>query len=148
VHFSDRPVEGAKQVELSGAQGFATRTPPRPAARTGDAGAATPAAPYRIEIVDPGDQETLSNIGGTMIVQVQFQPALQVGHRYDLLFDGQRRNLNATSPNVTLANVFRGAHTLQVVVLDSAGAELMRSAARSFFVRQTSIQNPSNPQRN
>jgi hypothetical protein len=45
--------------------------------------------------------------------------------------------------SVTLPDVFRGQHTLQVVVIDSAGAELMRSPSRTFFVQQTSIQNPN-----
>lgn len=147
VHFSDRPVPGARQVEITGAQGFASPAPAQ-AARANPGAAATTAAPYQVEIVSPSDQETLSNIGATLTVQVQFQPALQPGHRFDLAIDGQRYNLNATSQRVTVPNVFRGAHTVEVVVLDGAGTEVMRSAARRFFVRQTSIQSPSNPQRN
>jgi hypothetical protein len=140
VHFSDRPVPGARQVELTGAQGFGPTTPvPRASA---DGQPAAPAAQYQnIDIVSPSEQETLWNIGATLTVQVRFQPALQPGHRFDLLYDGQRRNLNAASPSVTLPDVFRGAHTLQVVVLDAAGAEVMRSPPRTFFVQQTSILN-------
>jgi hypothetical protein len=44
---------------------------------------------------------------------------------------------------VTLPDVFRGQHTLQAVVIDSAGAEVMTSPSRTFFVQQTSIQNPN-----
>jgi hypothetical protein len=76
-------------------------------------------------------------------VQVRFQPALQPTHRYDLVFDGQRRNLNTSNTRVTLTDVFRGTHTLEVVVLDSAGAELMRSPPRTFHVQQTSVQTPN-----
>jgi hypothetical protein len=142
VHFSDRPVPGARQVELSGAQGFGTQSAARAALGTdqGD----TAGNPYRaIEILSPADQETLWNIGSQLPVQVRFQPALQPGHRYDLAFDGQRRNLDTTSARVTLPDVFRGTHTLQVVVIDSAGTEVMRSAPRTFFVQQTSVQNPN-----
>jgi hypothetical protein len=42
-----------------------------------------------------------------------------------------------------LPDVFRGTHTLQVVVLDSVGTELVRSQSRTFFVQQTSVQNPN-----
>src|SRR6185503_7540183 len=76
VHFSDRPVPGARQVELSGAQSFGTQVPARTTRAGGGAGATTPATPYAIEIVSPADQETLSNIGATLTVQVRFQPAL------------------------------------------------------------------------
>ena len=144
-HYSDRPVPGAEQVELVGAQGFGTSRAPR-AARAADQGdtAGVPGAPYQsIEVVSPAEQETLWNIGTNLPVQVRFQPTLQPGHRYDLLYDGQRRNVNTASPRVTLPEVFRGEHTLQVVVIDSAGAEIMRSPARVFFVQQTSTQNPS-----
>jgi hypothetical protein len=145
-HYSDRPVPGAQQVELAGAQGFGTTArAPRTARADGEGGTtAAPGAPYQsIEVVSPAEQETLWNIGTNLPVQVRFQPGLMPGHRYDLLLDGQRRNVNTVAPGVTLQDVFRGEHTLQVVVLDSAGAEIMRSPARVFFVQQTSTQNPN-----
>jgi hypothetical protein len=145
-HYSDRPVPGAEQVELVGAQGFGTAARAARAPRGDDQRGTTglPGAPYQsIEVVSPAEQETLWNIGTNLPVQVRFQPALQPGHRYDLLYDGQRRNLNTAAPGVTLPDVFRGEHTLQVVVIDSAGTEIMRSPPRVFFVQQTSTLNPS-----
>jgi hypothetical protein len=91
------------------------------------------------------DQETLWNIGGNLAVQVSFDPPLQQGHRFDLALDGQRRNLNTASLRLTLPNVCRGAHTLQVIVVDPAGTEVMRSATRNFVVQQVSVQNPNSP---
>jgi hypothetical protein len=143
VHFSDRPVPGARQVELAGAQAFGSAAPGL-TTRPADA-AEAPAVYQVIEIVSPADQETLRNIGTVLNVQVRFQPELQPGHRYDLVLDGQRRNVNTTSPRAALADVFRGTHTLEIVVIDSAGAELARSATRTFFVQQTSVLNPNSP---
>ena len=143
-HYSDRPVPGAEQVELLGAQGFGPThaRAPRGAAQGTTAGA--PGAPYQsIEVVSPAEQETLWNIGTNLPVQVRFQPSLQPGHRYDLLFDGERRNVNTATPRVTLPDVYRGEHTLQVVVIDADGTEVMRSPARVFFVQQTSTLNPN-----
>src|SRR5262245_64348731 len=142
-HYSDRPVPGAERVELVGAQGFGAAGRSTRASRADDA-ATDPAGAYQsVEVVSPADQETLWNIGTNLSVQVRFQPGLQPGHRYDLVYDGQRRNLNTATTRVTLPDVFRGEHTLQVVVIDAAGAEVMRSAARVFFVQQTSVQNPN-----
>jgi hypothetical protein len=143
VHFSDRPVPGARQVELAGAQAFGSAGAARSASRPTGQGEAPPGAVYQVDIVSPAEQETLWNIGTVLNVQTRFQPGLQPGHRYDLVFDGQRRNVNTTNPRVALPDVFRGSHTLQVAVLDAAGAELLRSAPRTFFVQQTSVQNPS-----
>lgn len=141
VHFSDRPVPGARQVEISGAQSFITQAPSvTPRVRMP---ADTRQVPYEsVEIVSPAEQETLWNIGAMLTVQTSFVPPLQPGHRYDLVFDGQRRNVNTTSTSVVLPDVFRGEHTLQVVVLDG-GQEIMRSPQRTFYVQQTSAQNPN-----
>jgi len=142
VHFSDRPVPGAQQVELTGAQGFGGQTMAQAQAPARPGSTDVAGAPYRsIEIVSPADQEVLWNIGAMLNVQVRFQPALQPGHRYDLVFDGQARNLNGTSLRVVLPDVFRGTHTLQVIVRDAAGAEVQRSQGRNFTVQQTSAQN-------
>jgi hypothetical protein len=143
THFSDRPVDGARQVELSGAQGFGA---PSAARATRSASAQqTPGTPYQIDIVSPAEQETLWNIGTQLSVQIRLQPQLQPGHRYDLALDGQRLNLNTSNARLTLSDVYRGTHTLQVIVIDAAGAEVMRSASRTFFVQQTSTQNPNSP---
>jgi hypothetical protein len=93
--------------------------------------------------MSPAEQETLWNIGTALPVQVRFQPTLLPGHRYDVLLDGQRRNVNTVSPRVTLPDVFRGTHSVQVVVFDGQGTEVMRSEVRTFFVQQTSTQNPN-----
>ncbi len=74
VHFSDRPVPGARQVELAGAQGFGSQAPASRGS-TITAPPASPGAQYQsIEIVSPADQETLWNIGATLNVQVQLEP--------------------------------------------------------------------------
>jgi len=142
VHFSDRPVPGARQIELAGGQGFGVATPVLTGSRAAAPGQT--AAPYQnIEIVSPSDQETLRNIGGSMNVLVQFQPPLQPGHRFDVAIDGQRRNINTASPRTTVSNMVRGAHSLQIIVIDTAGTELTRSPPRTFFVQQTSALNPN-----
>lgn len=141
VHFSDRPVPGARQVELTAAQGFGSQGSASSVSPT--AAPAGQAALYQVAIVSPAGQETLWNIGATLNVQVRFQPPLQPGHRYDLVLDGQRRNVNTASLRFALPDVFRGTHSLQVVVIDSAGVEMMRSGSTTFFVQQTSTQNPN-----
>jgi hypothetical protein len=145
VHYSDQPVPGARQIELSGAQTFSA-----PQRRSTGATQSTPpsaVARYQIAIVSPIADETLWNTGGNLDVRLEVAPQLEAGARIDLLLDGQRLNLNTTSGQINLPNVFRGAHSLQAAIFDAAGRELGRSTAVSFVVQQTSIQNPQNPQR-
>jgi Domain of unknown function (DUF4124) len=152
VHYSDTPVPGAKQIELTGAQGFgqASRAQQQSSAATPAAASATPQAPasaaYRtFNILSPGQQETLWNIGTNLNVQIALEPRLQPTHRLDVFIDGQRRNLNATGLNMLVPNITRGIHTMQAVIVDQGGTEVLRSLATTFMVQQTSIQNPNAP---
>ncbi len=151
VHYSDTPVPGAKQIELSGAQTFgsSTRQPPstpdQPASRPAAQRPTGAAERYRtFNIVSPMQQETLWNVGTVVNVQVELDPPLQPSHLLDIYVDGQRRNLNTTSTELTLDDIYRGVHTIQAVVVDQSGAEVVRSLATTFMVQQSSIQNPAN----
>jgi hypothetical protein len=148
VHYSDTPVPGARQIELGSPQGFgpsqggSARRAAQSQAAVATEQSAT-AQPYRsVSVVSPTDQQTLWNTGGSLDVQVTTDPSLRPGDRVDVLLDGQRRNLNSASPQLTLGEVFRGVHSLVAVVIDSNGRELARSSPTTFIVQQTSIANP------
>jgi hypothetical protein len=152
VHYSDRPVPGAKQIDLPAAQSFpAPRTPQGSGTRNAAARDAQPpdaslgVTAYRsFNIVSPTAQETLWNIGGNLPVLIELAPGLRPGHAVDIVLDGQRLNLNADRLQLTVPNVFRGAHTIQAAIV-SGGDTLLLSPSISFVVQQTSIQNPNNP---
>jgi hypothetical protein len=148
VHYSDTPVPGATQVELSGAQTFGTAQRPPAAVRSAGQSPANPAGrseSYRtFNIVSPKQQETLWNVGTVVNVQVQLDPPLKPSHLLDVYVDGQRRNLNTAGTELTLEDIYRGVHTIQAVVLDASGAEVIRSLATTFMVQQSSVQNPTN----
>jgi hypothetical protein len=144
VHYSDRPVPGARQIELSPAQ---TIPMPRaePAATSAGQSTADPSQRYTLRVSSPAADETLWNIGGTLTVEVQLTPELLAGHQVDLVLDGQRQNLARRIPRFVVDAVWRGEHTLQAVIIDQTGRELLHSDPVTFFVQQSSIQNPFNP---
>jgi uncharacterized protein DUF4124 len=150
VHYSDTPVPGATQVELSGAQTFGSsgrqQSATKPAGQQAAQKSTGTAQPYRsFNIVSPKQQETLWNVGTVVDVQIELDPPLQPEHLVDLFVDGQRLNMNARSSDFTLQDVYRGTHTIQAVVVDQTGTEVLRSLATTFMVQQSSIQNPNNP---
>jgi hypothetical protein len=149
VHYSDRPVAGAEQIELSGAQTFPSTRPSLPRVSETEQATQAPAAPTaryrRFDILSPTQQETLWNIGSVLPVQVAVEPSLQAGHHLDVYMDGQHRDLNATSAQFSVPEVFRGVHALQAAIVDANGNEVLRSAVVTFNVQQTSILNPNNP---
>jgi hypothetical protein len=151
IHYSDRPVEGAERIELSSPQTFSGARPSTsPSVQPGAADSARAPAqqtmPYRrFEVLSPAQQETLWNIAGTgLAVRVEVDPPLQPGHRLDVYVDGTRQNLASTQTQFTVPEVHRGVHTLQGVIIDESGTEVLRSLAVTFMVQQTSILNPNN----
>lgn len=153
-HFSDRPVEGATQIELSAGQSFSSAE-----ARVTAPSAATQQAlqqPSRqqpsvteyavLAVASPTEQETLFSIEGNLETELVIYPPLQAGHRIDVILDGERIAVGARDISFTVPEVWRGEHTLQAVVSDQEGRELKQSMPVSFFVRQNTTVQPQ-PQR-
>jgi hypothetical protein len=139
VHYSDRPMPGAKRVELQAPN--SSRSQSRSSAS--DDGAddtAEDAAAFRyesIEVASPGAEETLWNIGGTLNVTLSLDPGLQSGHQVRVYFDGNPRIVSSTS--FQLDEVYRGVHNLQAEVLDEAGNMMIRSRTNRFYVQQSTV---------
>ncbi len=138
VHYSDRPVPGAKRIELVEPN---TSQSPAPRGRQADEVAEAEASePFRyesFEIVSPGAEETLWNIEGVLSVSMTLNPPLQPGHQVRVYFDGSPQIVSSTS--VQLQEVWRGVHNLQAEILDETGNMLIRSQANRFYVQQTTV---------
>jgi len=141
VHYSDVPVEGAEQVNISEySRTTGARISRPPPAVTAAAETAPAAAAFRydsITIVSPAAEETLWNIEGVLNVSVNVSPALQNGHRIRAYFDGEERSV--TGANFTIDEVFRGVHNLQVEVIDATGKLMIRSQPNRFYVQQNVV---------
>lgn len=144
VHYSDRPVPGAKVINLPEAQGNRRASAPAPASRTASAGdEAAPEQPFRyesLEVIAPSAEETLWNIEGVLNVSLALRPALQPGHQVRIYFDGTPREAPGTS--FQIEDVYRGVHNIQAEILDEAGELQIRSLPNRFYVQQTSIVRP------
>ncbi len=147
VHYSDRPQEGAEQIQLpennAPVRRFASTTSTAPAAAE-DAAGQEPAAAFSyesIEISAPGAEETLWNLGGVLNVTLNVQPALRPGHRVRVYFDGNEQMVSGSS--FQIQEVYRGVHNLQVEVLDETGKLMGRSQPNRFYVQQNTIRRPT-----
>lgn len=149
VNYSDRPHPGAERVEL-GSVPTTDFAGPRRAGTGQDSGTADQAGQRyeSVTIQRPQQEETLWNLEGLLDVSIAVQPAIAAGHRLRLYLDGQPVNgVPATATSFTIDRVFRGEHTLRAAIEDSGGRRLIESPTVRFFVRQTSVQNPNNPNR-
>ena len=141
VHYSDKPREGAVEIQLPRDTRPLRRTAPPPAApEAQDDNATTASGPFSydsIEISSPAAEETLWNIGGVLNVTLNVQPALQPGHRVRVYFDGKEQMVNGSS--FQIQDVYRGVHNLQAEVLDETGKLMGRSLPNRFYVQQNTI---------
>lgn len=148
-HYSDRPVDGAEEMQLGEVQGFSPPAGPdiEPSRSGGEEDSEQQQGQsYRtLRIANPEETETLWNIEGTLDVSVEIEPSLRSGHVIDVYLDGERQRLDSRETSLTIDEVYRGVHSLEAVVLDSGGRELMRSSTRNFVVQQTSLLNSNNP---
>lgn len=146
VHYSDRPSPGAEKVVISGAQTFTAPALPEDGADEDGSGQADGSVYRQLAITQPGQDETLWNIEGRLDVRIAVDPVIQGRHSLQVFLDGQRvEDVPPSATAFTLGNVFRGEHTLTATIVDESGRELVSSAPVKFFVQQTSLNNPNNP---
>ena len=150
THFSDRPVPGARRIELTGvsapasAAGTTAPTPASSAASQSAASAVEAPVVYRtLEFVQPAQDESFFGADATVNVTISMEPELAAGHRLVLYLDGQLVEGAGNSVEHTLSQLPRGAHTLTAVILDERGRELRRSSPRVFHVRQPTVNQPA-----
>ena len=90
-----------------------------------------------LTIEKPNDQETLQNTGGELMIFFSSSKPLAQGEQWQVLLDGQKAGEPQTSNNVTLQNIDRGEHTLQIHTIDTHGKVLASSAITTFYMHQT-----------
>ena len=143
VHFSDRPIPGAEEIELvrnnrSASQRRLSAAPAVTAQSAGDERADAGVFKYEsLAIASPAAEETLWNIEGVLNVTLALSPALQDGHQVRVYFDGKRQTVDSASFQVQ--EVWRGVHNLQAEVVDGTGKLMIRSVTNRFYVQQNTI---------
>jgi len=140
VQYSDRPHPGAERIILftGPAQSARSRTGRSVTTKEADPAAEPETQNYEsIDIVSPGPEETLWNIGGNLTVTVNLQPILQEGDQVRVQINGTP--LMAGGTFFVIPDIYRGVHNIQVEVIDQAGQLKIRSANNRFYVQQTSI---------
>jgi hypothetical protein len=143
TQYSDRPVPGARRVELShvndpdsGAPSVPTSPAGPPPSDEGESEEAGPVEYRRLDIVQPTEGQTFFGADATVDVSLQMQPDLAEGHRLSLYLDDSLIGGATNSLSYTIGNLPRGQHTLTAVIQDERGNDLLRSQPRKFNVRQ------------
>ncbi len=92
---------------------------------------------YRLEWLQPQQEQTFRNTGGQIQADLKIEPGLPRGTRVELWLDGKKKAEWKGAP-VTLSEVWRGQHSLEARVIDANGKTLARSSV-TFFMHQASL---------
>lgn len=147
VHYSDRPHPGAEKIDLRAVQSYEAPAAARTAPGSADEDENAPNPYRRFTIVSPAEGETLWNIEGRLAVTLAVDPVIRGQHRLAVKLDGEPvGGVPEADTDFTIGNVYRGEHTLQASIVDAQGRELASSQPVRFYVHETSLLNPGNPQ--
>jgi len=150
THYADRPVPGARRVELSHVTEPDEQAAPvstagggrseLDAADVADERAAPAAVEYRLlEFVQPSEGQTFFGADATVDVRVRVEPLLAEGHKLAMYLDGTPVGVASNALSYTIGSLVRGEHTLTVVIQDQNDNDLLRSQPRKFNVRQETV---------
>jgi len=146
VVYSDEPQGNAKPVDLPP---LSTIPPPSvlkqaPAKKSAE----DDGTGYeQVSIVTPAHDETLRDNTGNVAINVALKPALNkaAGHRLQYFLDGQTEGEPKISERTVIQGLDRGAHTVEVAIVDGSGKELLRSAANRVYLHRQSVNFPRGP---
>lgn len=115
----------------------ATPVKPRPPRTSSQQNKAASAVYDSIVITTPADEETFRNVP-SITVTAKVTPPAKGGHRFRLLLDGNVEQ-DSDSPQFKIEQPSRGAHSLQVQVIDRQGKALISSGVSTIYVHRHSV---------
>lgn len=139
VHFSDTPHKGAKEINLPTVQTFdPSKTINKQEKVVKPVEAEAPN--YKsVTITQPENESTIPNLEGNVNIAIEVLPKLFEGDSIQLVLDGKPVGKPQKNSAFSLTNVFRGAHTASVKVLNKDLEEVTSSAPVKFYVRRPII---------
>lgn len=103
----------------------------------------TPSYYSQLEVISPGEDETIRDNAGDIQIEVAISPPLRADHRLLLVLDGTATEVEAVNGVFELTNVDRGTHTAGARAVDRQGNVLIESNPATFNLMRVSID--SNP---
>ncbi|WP_432468554.1 DUF4124 domain-containing protein [Agarivorans sp. Z349TD_8] len=133
THFSDQPQAGATQLEVNPVPP-ATQGPlvsPRAAVKK-----AEKTIKYQLNISQPLNEQTIRDNQGKITIKAATSPAPNNSMSYKLVLDQLPQGQLSKQAHFQLTNIDRGAHTIQVQLVDSSGKLIASSETITIFLHR------------
>lgn len=97
---------------------------------------------YSVRIVSPGNDSSVPPGQRDLTVSVNLEPALKQNHSLIFYMDDERLE-QTRNPSLTIEEIFRGSHTLEVEVVDEQGQVLGASEPVVVHVHRPTVNSPA-----
>ena len=133
THFSDKPHEGAKTLDVPSTQVFSA-----PAVENSDLQDKQEAKNTKsyssLVITDPQDRVTIRNTEGFVALVAKATPNLKTNDYAQLLLDGSPLGETQKSLAFAVRGILRGSHTLAVQIISKDGKVLIASPTITIYM--------------
>ena len=138
--FSDVPIEGAEEIELTEPTPVESLSVnPLPARENSSRNNPEKAFQYAsIIITTPMDDEAIRDNSGSVTITVSIAPQLRDGHKIVLYLDG-KEHMSGQSPTFSLSELNRGTHTARISIKDESGKSVSSSKTTTFHLLRHSV---------
>jgi len=143
THYSDQPNPGAEKVTVESPKSTNVAASNRPADVARPTQEESGPAYSSCTISSPTNDQVFMNVT-EVSGALRVEPQLSSGHRISVALDGKRvESVGNADTSFTISPIFRGTHTLNLVVQDATGAVVCSSPSVTFHVRQPSVRGPN-----
>jgi hypothetical protein len=150
VMYTDQPRKGAQEIKIAASPPANVARPSQTSPRELNSFASRDEALSRYSALTfsmPTKEETVRDNAGNVTIALNVVPSVAAGRgdRIKVRLDGHVLDADFDAPEVVLAGVDQGTHTLQAAVTDKNGRVLISSDTVTFYVKYWSLNNPIGP---
>ncbi|MDO6681856.1 MULTISPECIES: hypothetical protein [unclassified Oceanobacter] len=146
--FSDRVSEGSEPHEVEELPTVPAFVAPS-ATSTSQTQTTAQAGQFytHLKILSPGNQDNIpTGLAASLNIVIDALPALRASDTFVVLVDGKPVT-SGRDNSLPINQLVRGQHTLEAVINNASGQEILRSQAVTVYIQRHSIQNPQLQQR-
>lgn len=131
--FSDTPSSGATEHDVPPVQTYESHVNPE---QVFEFVPSTPDTYSALDILTPGQDEDYRDDEGQVQINLAVTPGLRANDQIEVFMNGEKLG-SVRDTKVTLGNVYRGTHTLQVQIVNESGDPVAKSGEVTFFMQRT-----------
>lgn len=138
--YSDKRHKDAEKVELPGISSYASK-PVSKTANNNQNNAEEQARYSQFKISEPGNDATVRDNAGRVVVLLELTPALLKGDT--VVFDIDGKTYKQKVPQILFSGIDRGTHILKAYIIDGQGKAVTPVVSSQFHMKRASILNRS-----